>query len=180
MVASEGADRSYSITDSTGQTMRYEDVALAFDRDLSSLDDAPASNADGPLDAMKVDIRHELPTKPVITMPAPAPRGPMVSLDEVQLFSELSAADARFDNLLASSSGAAPLALDGPPAGGARAGAPNPATALETRLESDSTAGAPRGTQRPPEARMRLMALVALVSVLGIGVGAFLAWVFLH
>lgn len=165
MVAQGGVEQTYSIVDAAaGQTMRYEEVALAFDKDPH-----PDAGPDGvarpgelpkPFEAMRVDISHELPTMPFIPS-AVAPRGSLPSLDELTVLSELALPDIRI-----------PPPTKLPHIEAAPASARAVKTVPPERLHRSSTL--------PPPPRWVLTVGAAVVMLAGVVVGAALAWLILR
>lgn len=159
MVAQGGVEQTYSIVDAgAGQTMRYEEVALAFDKDPhpdAGPDRARPGELPRPFEPMRVDVSHELPTMPF--MPAAAPRGALPSLDELTVLSELAIPDIYIP----------------------------PATQLPDVVSAADVKTVPperprRSSTLPPPPPWVLTVGAALVMLAGIGVGALLAWLVLR
>lgn len=203
MVASGGVEQTHSIKDAgAGNTMRYEEVALAFDEDPypesvydSQVASGPGSEANGEpgakeddkarakrrsltaLEPIAVEVTEELPTKQFAY--AEIPRDALPSLDELILLSEITT-DTRPPGRTrkpGSAPGASALRSSLVPGAGAIDPAVLEAVTVRRSVEAETEA---RALARAGARRWLLTFTGLMVVLLGVGVGAFLAWLTLR
>lgn len=160
MVAPGGVEQSYSLVDpEAGHTMRYEEVALAYDRSFDDDDDGTPTDSVKPLAPFAIDLaQHEYPTNPYI--PITPARASLPSLDELTVLSELAVPEVRMPKTPRT------------PAEAMLVGAPRAALAPRAAALTPDEEVAPSPSRR----RWLVPSIAAFVMLLGICVGAGLAW----